>query len=210
MKVLKVALTGGIATGKSVISEYLKKKGCYVCHSDLLAHELMEPGNFAWEKIVEHFGKSIILADGKIDRKKLGDIVFNSEEERKFLNNLMHPLVLERKKKIVEELERTEKGKIFVSEAALTIEAGFHSFYHRVIVAHAPLEIRLKRLMERDGIGPELALKKINSQLPNEEKLKYAHYIIDTSGKIKETLKWTKRVFKRLLEDWEKLNNEEL
>lgn len=206
MKVLKVALTGGIATGKSVISEYLKKKGCYVCHSDLLAHELMEPGNFAWEKIVEHFGKSIILPDGRIDRKKLGEIVFNSEDERRFLNNLIHPLVLERKKKIIDELERTGKTKIFVSEAALTIEAGFQGFYHRIIVAHAPLEIRLKRLMERDGIEEELALKKIKSQLPNEEKLKYAHYIIDTSGKIKETIKWTKRVLKALLRDWKKLN----
>lgn len=210
MKVLRVALTGGIATGKSVISEYLKKKGCYVCYSDLLAHELMEPGNFAWEKILEHFGKSIILPDGRVDRKKLGEIVFDSEDERKFLNNLIHPLVLERKKKIVEELEKRGEKKIFVSEAALTIEAGFHSFYHRVIVAHAPLEIRLRRLMERDGIGEELAMKKINSQLPNEEKLKYAHYIIDTSGKIKETLKWTKRVLKALLKDWEKLNKGEL
>lgn len=206
MKVLKVALTGGIATGKSVISEYLKKKGCYVCYSDLLAHELMEPGNFAWEKIVEHFGRSIILPDGKIDRKRLGEIVFNSEEDRKFLNSLIHPLVLERKKKIVEELEKEGKRKIFVSEAALTIEAGFHSFYHRIIVAHAPLDIRLKRLMERDGIGEELALKKIKSQLPNEEKLKYAHYIIDTSGSIKETLKWTRRVYKALLKDWGRLN----
>ncbi len=210
MRVLKVALTGGIATGKSVISEYLKKKGCYVCYSDLLAHELMEPGNFVWKKIVEHFGKSIILPDERIDRKKLGDIVFNSEEERKFLNSLIHPLVLEKKKKIVEELEKLGKVKIFVSEAALTIEAGFHVFYHRIIVAHAPLEIRIKRLIKRDGISEELALKKINSQLPNEEKLKYAHYIIDTSGEIKETLKWTKRVLKALLRDWEKLNRGEL
>lgn len=210
MKILKVALTGGIATGKSVISEYLKKKGCFVCYSDILAQELMEPGNFVLEKIVEHFGKSIIFPDGRIDRKKLGEIVFNSEEERRFLNNLIHPLVQERKEEIVKELEMTGKAKIFVSEAALTIEAGFHPFYHRVIVAHAPLEIRVKRLMERDGIGEELALKKIRSQLPNEEKLKYAHYIIDTSGNIKETLKWTKKVFKALLKDWERLDRGEL
>lgn len=209
MKVLKVALTGGIATGKSVIGEYLKRKGCYVCHSDSLAHQLMEPGSFAWEKILEHFGKSITLHDGRIDRKKLAEIVFNSEEERKFLNSLIHPLVLESKKKIIEELERTGESKIFISEAALTIEAGFHEFYHRIIVAHAPLEVRLKRLMERDGIGEEFALKKIKSQLPNEEKLKYAHYIIDTSGSIRETLKWTERVFKRLVKDWERLNKGE-
>lgn len=210
MKVLKVALTGGIATGKSVISEYLKKKGCYLCYSDQLAHKLMEPGSIAWEKIVEHFGESIIFPDRRIDRKKLGEIVFNSERDRIFLNNLIHPLVLKEKEKIVEELERSGRTKIFVSEAALTIEAGFHTFYHRVIVAHAPLEVRLKRLMERDGIGEELALKKINSQLSNEEKLKYAHYIIDTSGKIKDTLKWTRKVFRALMNDWKRLNRGEL
>lgn len=210
MKVLKVALTGGIATGKSVISEYLKKKGCYLCYSDQLAHKLMEPGSIAWEKIVEHFGESIIFPDKRIDRKKLGEIVFNSERDRIFLNNLIHPLVLREKEKIVEDLERSGRTKIFVSEAALTIEAGFHTFYHRVIVAHAPLEVRLKRLMERDGIGEELALKKINSQLSNEEKLKYAHYIIDTSGKIKDTLKWTREVFRALMNDWKRLNRGEL
>jgi len=113
---------------------------------------------------------------------------------------------LKEKERIVEELERTGRVKIFVSEAALTIEAGFQGFYHRIIVAHAPLEVRLKRLMERDGIDKELALKKIKSQLPNEEKLKYAHYIIDTSGDIKETLKRTSRIFKALIKDWEKLN----
>lgn len=210
MKVLKVALTGGIATGKSVISEYLKKKGCYLCYSDQLAHKLMEPGSIAWEKIVEHFGESIIFPDKRIDRKKLGEIVFNSERDRIFLNNLIHPFVLKEKEKIVEELERSGRTKIFVSEAALTIEAGFHTFYHKVIVAHAPLEVRLKRLMERDGIGEELALKKISSQLSNEEKLKYAHYIIDTSGKIKDTLKWTRKVFRTLMNDWKRLNRGEL
>jgi dephospho-CoA kinase len=206
MKILKVALTGGIATGKSVISEYFEKKGCYVCYSDQLAHKLMEPGNIAWEKIIEHFGESIILPDSRIDRKKLGEIIFNSEKERIFIDNLIHPLVLKEKERIVEELERTGRVKIFVSEAALTIEAGFQGFYHRIIVAHAPLEVRLKRLIERDGIDKELALKKIKSQLPNEEKLKYAHYIIDTSGDIKETLKRTSRIFKALIKDWEKLN----
>jgi len=206
MKVLKVALTGGIATGKSVISKYLESKGCYLCYSDQLAHKLMEPGNFAWGKIVDYFGESIILPDKRIDRKKLGEIVFSSEKDRMFLNNLLHPLVLKEKKRIIEELERSEKAKIFVSEAALTIEAGFHGFYHRIIVAHAPLEVRLKRLMERDRIDEELAIKKIKSQLPNEEKLKYAHYIIDTSGSIKETVKWTARVFKALMKDWEVIN----
>ncbi len=210
MKILRVALTGGIASGKSVVSEYLKKKGCYICYSDLLAHELMEPGNYAYQIILDHFGKGILLKDGRIDRKKLGEIVFSSEEGRKFLNHLIHPLVFEKKKKIIEDLEKSGDFKIFVSEAALTIEAGFQTFYHRVIVTHCSEELRVRRLMERDGISEELAIKKIKSQLPNEKKLIFAHYIIDTSDDLKDTIKRTKRVFRALLNDWKKLNREEI
>ncbi|MGQ9618278.1 MAG: dephospho-CoA kinase [Candidatus Aminicenantia bacterium] len=206
MKILKVALTGGIATGKSVISEYLKKKGCYICYSDLLAHELIEPGKYAYYRILEHFGESILLSDKRIDRKKLGEIVFSNEKERKFLNELIHPLVFDEKKRIIEELEKSKKFKIFISEAALTIEARFHLFYHKIIVAHCLEEIRIKRLMERDGISEELAKRKILSQMRNEEKLRFAHYIVDTSDRIEDTIKRTRRVYRALLKDWKELN----
>ncbi|MEW6455399.1 MAG: dephospho-CoA kinase [Acidobacteriota bacterium] len=206
-KILRVSLTGGIATGKSIISDVLKEKGCFISKSDLIAHKLMMPGEVIWEQIVFHFGDRILNPNKTINRKTLGAIVFSNEKERDYLNNLIHPKVLEEKKKIIEKLERDRKYKIFVSEAALTIEAGFEKYFHKIIVAHCPDNIRVKRLMERDKISENEALKKIRSQMDNEEKIKKADYVIDTSGTIEETRKRTLEIYESLLIDWKILNS---
>lgn len=201
---LVVALTGGIATGKSIVAKTLQNLGCYVHQADQIAHQLMEPEKPAWEKIVSHFGEEILNPDKTVDREKLGTIVFNNEKERNFLNQLLHPLVLEEKKKIINKLRKDGRYKIFISEAALTIESGFAEFFDKIIVVYCREEIQIKRLMERDNISREVALRKIGSQIPSEEKLKQADYAIDSSDTIPSTVEQTEKVFSNLMFDYRK------
>jgi dephospho-CoA kinase len=200
---LIVALTGGIATGKSVVADVLKDLGCYIHHTDRIAHELMEPGKPAWKKIVNHFGKKTLKENNTIDRAELGKIVFSDTNERKFLNELIHPLVFKKKEEIIKELRKERLYKIFISEAALTIEAGFADFFDKLITVHCHIDIQIKRLIERDRISRKEALQKIQSQMQSEEKLKYADYIIETSGSINDTVEQTERVYRSLLMDYE-------
>lgn len=201
---LVVALTGGIATGKSIVAKTLQNLGCYVHHADQIAHQIMEPEKPAWKKIVSHFGEEILNPDKTVNRKKLGTFVFNNEKERNFLNQLIHPLVLEEKKKIIDKLRKEGRYKIFVSEAALTIESGYAEFFDKIIVVYCSEEIQIKRLMERDNISREVASKKIGSQMPSEEKLRYADYVIDSSDTIQSTVEQTEKVFSNLMFDYRK------
>lgn len=199
---LKVGLTGGIATGKTVVSDILRELGCYVLEADKLAHEFYKPKTKVWKKIVDHFGKKILNPDSTINRVKLANIVFNNNEERNFLNNLIHPLVIEKEKKIFKKIEKEGKYQIFITEAALIIEAGLASSFDRIIVVYCDEKTQLKRLIERNNIERENAIKRIKSQFPLKEKLKYADYIIDTSGTLRETVEQTERVFRFLLQDY--------
>jgi len=200
--VLIVALTGGIATGKSVVASILADLGCYIHRADQTAHQLMKPHSPAWAKIVDYFGPTILRKNGEIDRRRLGEIIFAEAEKRAWLNRLIHPLVLAEKKKLIAQLEKEGRYKIYVSEAALTIEAGYHHFYDKIIVTYCPPEVQLARLMKRDSIGPALAQKKISSQMPGQEKLRYADYIIDTSGSLQRTIEQTEGVYRYLLQDY--------
>ena len=200
---LLVALTGGIASGKSVIATVLQIKGCKVHFADAAAHQLMEPLKPAWKKIVAHFGPRVLNPDQTINRAVLGQIVFSLKSERAFLNNLIHPLVLREKRRIIRRLEKEGQTKIFVSEAALTVEAGFAKFFDRVIVSSCRTDVQVKRLMERDGISRKEAEKKISSQMPLKDKLAYADYVIDTSGTLAETVEQTERVYAQLMRDYE-------
>jgi dephospho-CoA kinase len=157
---LTVALTGGIASGKSVIANVLEELGCYIHHADLVARELTEPEKPAWQSIVSHFGKKILNPDKTINRSKLGELVFSDSKERLVLNSLIHPLVFEKKKEIIHKLRSEGAYKIFVSEAALTVEAGFVDFFDRIIIALCRKDIQITRLMERDKISREDAIKK--------------------------------------------------
>lgn len=200
---LIVALTGGIATGKSVAARVLEELGCYVHHADKIAHELMEPEKPSWKEIVDHFGEEILNNDKTINRSKLGSIVYSDKKERLFLNKIIHPLVFEKKKEIIKSLEKDGHYKIFVSEAALTIEAGLVQFFDKIVVVYCEKEIQIKRLMERDQISRDEALKKLKSQWDPDEKKKYADYTVDTSGTIQSTIEQAERVYRNLMLDYE-------
>jgi len=201
--VLLVALTGGIACGKSVIGRLLLEKGCFVHSADTAAREVMSPGTDVWRTVADHFDPGILREDGTIDRAKLGAIIFSDDKERAFLNGLVHPRIFERIKEMVARLEKEGRHTIFVSEAALVVEAGFARFYDKIVVAHCGRDIQVRRLMGRDGIDRAEALKKIGSQLGQEEKLKHADYTIETSGTLAETIEQTERVYAQLVQDSE-------
>jgi dephospho-CoA kinase len=200
---LIVALTGGIASGKSVIADVLEDLGCYIHHADLVARELMEPEKPAWKSVVAHFGQKILNPDKTINRSLLGEIIFADNKERLFLNSIIHPLVFAKKKEIIHALREKGEYNIFVSEAALTIEAGFSDFFDRIIIAFCDKETQISRLMERDNISHEAALKKIQSQMDPAKKAEFADYRIDTSGTIQDTIEQTEVVFRNLMVDYQ-------
>ncbi len=203
---LIVALTGGIATGKSVVANILEDLGCYIHHADKISHELTEPEKPAWKKIVAHFGGIILNKDKTINRSRLGKIIFSDKKEQVFLNELIHPLVLKKKKETIGKLEEEGRYNIFVSEAALTVEAGFIDLFDKVIVVYCARDIQIKRLMERDRINRKEALQKLKSQMTPEEKLKHADYIIDTSETLQDTVEQTERIYRNLVIDHEMKN----
>jgi dephospho-CoA kinase len=200
-RVLRVALTGGIACGKSVVACILAEKGSSVHSADEIAHALMRPGRPAWKRIVDRFGRSILRADRTIDRARLGPIVFADPKARRFLDRLIHPLVLAEQEKAVRRLERRGVSRIFVVEAALTVEAGYARHFDRVVVVHCRKAEQIRRLRERDGLSRAAALRKIGAQMPRREKLRHADYAIDTSGSLAETVEQTERVHAQLVRD---------
>jgi len=206
-RILTAALTGGIGTGKSVAAQVFKDLGCYIFYADKEAHRLMEPEKEAWKKIVKHFGESILKKDKTINREKLGEIIFSSPEERRFLDSVVHPLVNQLRIKTIQKVKQEKKHHIFISEAALTIEAGFVDYFDKIIVVHCEKEIQISRLMKRDRISQQEAKKKIGSQLPLKKKKEYADYLINTSGNVRSTVEQTEKVYRNLFTDYLLLNS---
>jgi dephospho-CoA kinase len=200
-RLLTASLTGGIATGKSVVAMVLKELGCYIFNADEEAHSFMEPGKAAYKRIVLHFGKSILNEDKTINRSKLGKRIFSDKKQRQFLNSLIHPMVHKQRMQLISKLEKEKKYKIFISEAALTIEAGFVDFFDKIIVVFCSKDIQIRRLMERDEISESEARKKISSQESLEEKKKYADYLIDTSGDVSSTIEQAEKTYRNLYID---------
>lgn len=198
---LIVALTGGIATGKSVVARILSQKGCFVENADQIAHGLMSPGSEIWQELLQRFGPDILKEDRSIDRQKLGEIIFRNDKARHFLNRLTHPRILEKIQQTISQLEKTGGYEIYITEAALVIESGYHRYYDRIILTHCRPEVQLERLCRRDGITREKALEKIRAQLPDEQKIPLAHYLIETSGSLEETVEQTEQVYLNLYQD---------
>jgi dephospho-CoA kinase len=196
------ALTGGIATGKSVVANVLKELGCYIHEADKAAHKLTAPNTLAWKKIVSRYGQEILSNNKHINRHKLGKLVFSDKKELNFLNELVHPYVLQDLLKTIKEIQQKNKYQIFISEAAIVIESGFAKYFEKIIVVYCDPDIQLQRLMKRDRIIRPEALDRINSQMPAQEKLKHADYTIDTSGTLKETIEQSERLYRNLLSDY--------
>lgn len=184
---LKVGLTGGIATGKSYVLSVLRELGCEVLDADLTAREVVEPGQPAFHEIVIHFGDEILGQDGKLDRAKLGAIVFADTGQREKLNAIVHPRVFESQANWLADVNRRDPLSIAIIDAALMIETGSYRRFDKLIVVYCAPEIQLERLMSRNHLSREEALARISAQMPSNEKLKYADFTINTSLGFEDT-----------------------
>jgi dephospho-CoA kinase len=195
---LKIGLTGSIAVGKSFVLSVLRQLGARTIDADQIAREVVQPGTSGLQALVESFGDGILKADGSLDRSTLGAEVFNDESRRMKLNSILHPFIIARQDEIMRSWEHESPDGIAVVDAALMIESGGYRRLDKLIVVHCRPEIQLQRLMSRDTLNREEAERRINSQMPQEEKKKYADFLIDTSEGFDDTRRQTEEVWRKL------------
>lgn len=191
-----IGLTGGIATGKSTVSKMFQEKGIPVLDADIIAHEVMRKGTPVFKQIVETFGESVVLPNGELDRRKLGEIVFNDSYLREQLNRIVHPAV---KDVMLERIRRIDpQVPLVILDVPLLFESGFDSICEQTIVVYTDEKTQLERLKHRNRLSTEDALKRIHAQMPLAEKIKRADVIIDNSRTIDETQKQVSEFIHRI------------
>jgi len=195
---LIVGLTGGVASGKTAVSGVLKEEGAYIIDADQIARELAQPHQPAWNELVRTFGEEILQEDGSIDRKKLADRVFADPNQRKLLNQILHPLITKEMDRRTKEIGQKNPQAIVVIDAPLLIEVGYHRQVDKVMVVTSTQAQQFERLKARDGINFEEALRILSSQMPIEEKVKLADFVIRNEGSLAEVRERTKEVFQEL------------
>lgn len=197
---LAVGLTGGIACGKTVIRRRFEAQGVPTLDADRVVHGLFAPGTEVTQAVGARFGANVLAADGSVDRKALGAIVFQDAAARESLEAIVHPKVFEAIETFLDN-SRHQSADIAVVDAALMVETTSYERYDRIVVAYCPPEVQQQRLMTRDGLSREQSQRRIDAQMPVEEKRDLADYVIDTSGTLEQTLQQTDTVLEQLLED---------
>lgn len=195
-KMMIIGLTGGISSGKSTVAEMIKQLGIPIVDADVIAREVVEPNEEAYAQIVQHFGTSILNADQTIDRKKLGAIVFNDENERKKLNSIVHPAIRQRMKQQKEQY--LQEGFVHVVlDIPLLFESKLTYLVEKTLLVYVNEDVQLQRLMARDESTKEEALSRIKSQMPLNEKIKLADAVINNNGTVEETKEQLFQVLKK-------------
>jgi len=192
-----IGLTGGIGSGKSTVSQFLAELGAVIIDADKVGHEVFKPSTEVWHEVVAVFGKQIIAANGTINRKKLGAIVFGNSEAQAQLNQIMHPRIHDMVKTQLEEYRR-QGVVVVVLEAPLLVEAGWTSLVDEVWVTIASEATVLKRLRERTGLSERESLARIRSQLPTEKRVRHADVVIDTDCALAELKAKIRELWQRL------------
>jgi len=196
---LRVGLTGSIAVGKSFVASVFVELGCHVLDADQTAREVVLPGAPGLIAVAEAFGKEILNPDGTLNRKEMAAVVFADEDKRQRLNSILHPFIIARQDEILREWEAKDPTGISIVDAALMIESGGYRRFDKLIVVHCRPEVQLERLMLRDNLSPDEAQRRINSQMSQEEKQKFADYLIDTSDGFELTREQTLKVYNSLI-----------
>jgi dephospho-CoA kinase len=195
---LRVGLTGGLASGKTFVGRALVDLGCYLIEADKLGHEVMLPGGEAYAAIVQEFGPGVVDDSGRISRRKLSGIVWNNPERLEKLSSLVHPPVQQREETQMAQIGQADPRAIVVVEAAILVETGRYKSFQRLIVVTCSAEQQLERALERGSYNKEEILARLSRQLPLEEKLRVADYVIDTSGSKEATLEQVRTVYGKL------------
>jgi dephospho-CoA kinase len=195
---LRVGLTGSIGVGKSFVTSIFVELGCRVLDADQTAREVVMPGTPGLKALVDVFGEDILTTDGTLDRKRLGALIFADQNKREQLNHILHPFIIARQDEILNGWETEDPNGIGIVDAALMIESGGYKRFDKLIVVHCRPEVQLERLMLRDKLSRDEALRRITSQMPQEEKQRYADYLIDTSDGFELTREQVVRVYEVL------------
>jgi dephospho-CoA kinase len=195
---LRVGLTGSIGVGKSFVASVFTDLGCHVLDADQTAREVVLPGSAGLAALTKEFGDEILAADGTLDRKRLGAQIFADQNQRHRLNQILHPFIIVRQDEILNAWERNDPNGIGIVDAALMIESGGYKRFDKLIVVHCRPEVQLERLMLRDHLSRDEAQRRIDSQMPQEEKQRFADYLIDTSDGFELTKAQVVRVHEQL------------
>jgi len=203
---LLVGLTGSIGVGKSFVGSVLAELGCRVLDADDTAREVVAPGSAALNDVVAQFGTEILQNDGTLDRSKLGSLVFGDADKRAVLNSILHPYIIARQDQRLREWETEDPRGIAVVDAALMIESGGYKRFDKLIVAYCSPEVQLKRVMARKNLSREEAESRIGAQMSQEEKKKFADYLIDTSDGFDAARQRTAEVYGELTNELRRRN----
>jgi dephospho-CoA kinase len=196
-----IGLTGGYATGKTKVAEMFKKFGAEVVSADKIAHRLILPRTHVWAKIVKYFGEEILGSRSRINRKKLGAIVFSSKKLLRKLNSFVHPEVKKEIKNIIKCNKEKKRKNIIIFETPLLFEAGMKNWFDKIIVVMCNKDVQYKRALLRDKINKTEFTDRFKSQWPQGKKIKYADFIVNNNKEVLETKKQVKTI-------WEKLEKE--
>jgi dephospho-CoA kinase len=196
--VIIAGLTGGIASGKSTVSRFLSDAGARIIDADKIAREVVKPGTPGYDAILSFFSRTILLPDGEIDRRRLGEIIFNDPDKKARLDAIVHPLVFERSAEMIAQIAAQSPDAVVIMDIPLLLEAGMGNDLAEVIVVYVPENLQLERLMNRDGIDKQAAMARIRSQMPIEKKRKLATIVIDNSSTLSDSRKRALAVFNRL------------
>jgi dephospho-CoA kinase len=195
---LRVGLTGGLASGKSFVGHALAELGCHLIKADELGHQVLMPDGEAYDAVVNEFGNEILDEDRHIIRRKLGLLVWDNPERLAKLNSIVHPAVIAREEQMIAEIGKQDPAAIVVVEAAILVETGSYRRFDRLIVVVCTLEQQVERAMKRSAYSREEVLARLKRQLPLEEKVRVADYVIDTSGAKENTLEQVKTLYESL------------
>jgi dephospho-CoA kinase len=195
---LRVGLTGSIAVGKSYVSSVFADLGCHVIDADQTAREVVQPGSAGLDAVVNHFGRDVLSENGTLDRQRLAELIFSDSMQRQRLNAILHPFIIAKQDEVIREWQTLDPDGIAIVDAALMIESGGYKRFDKLIVVHCRPEVQLERLMLRTGLSLQEAQQRIDSQMPQEEKQKFADYLIDTSDGFESTRQRTIEIHRKL------------
>lgn len=195
---LRVGLTGSIGVGKSVVSSVFAALGCLVLDADQTAREVVAGGSRGLAEVVDAFGNDILQPDGELDRGRMREIIFADENKRQLLNSILHPFIIAAQDELLRDWEAKEPDGIAIVDAALMIESGGYRRFDKLVVVHCRPEIQIERLMARNRISREEAERRVKAQMPQEEKKRFADFLIDTSFSLEDTKRRTLVVYQQL------------
>jgi dephospho-CoA kinase len=197
---LQVGLTGSIGVGKSYVAGILAELGCHVLDADQTARAVVEKGTAGLKAVVDAFGPTVLQTDGSLDRRRLGAVIFADHEKRKLLNSILHPQIIAAQDEQMRQWQLKDPCGIAVVDAALMVESGGYTRFDKLIVVHCEPEVQLQRLMARDELSREEALKRVASQMSQSDKKKFGDYLIDTSEGFEDTRRQTTAVYEALIQ----------